>query len=286
MMASDMIDKAFLLQLVDLAKSAGERIMAHYHSHDVQLVSKADNSPLTAADLASHECLMTGLNDLLPQLPIISEESSLSNWKERQSWPAYFLIDPLDGTKEFIKKNGEFTVNIALIIAGYAHAGVVYAPALGQCYFGAKGLGAWKQTGEDPALSLLALASDNPAHGQYASDQALAIAGRPPIIVGSRSHPSPDFETFIAQYSEHQILAVGSSLKFCLLAEGSADIYPRLGPTSEWDTAAAQAVLEAAGGQVLVKDTLQSLRYNQKESIRNPEFIAFGPQWLARHSAK
>ncbi|MBV7314850.1 3'(2'),5'-bisphosphate nucleotidase CysQ [Shewanella sp. NIFS-20-20] len=265
LMAIESIDKPLILQLVALAKNAGERMMPFYQSTNLAIADKADTSPLTAADLASHDCIVAGLQAINCHWPILSEESDLPSWSVRKGWSRYFLIDPLDGTKEFIKGNGEFTVNIAVIDNGQAIAGVVYAPAKGHCYFGALGLGAWVQ-----ADGMMA----QPLGQERQHSQAC------PVIVGSRSHPSPELAGYLSQFSDYQVLPVGSSLKFCLLAEGRADIYPRLGPTSEWDTAAAQAVLEAAGGQVHDKTTGKPLRYNQKDSIRNPHFIAYARQWL------
>ncbi|WP_037411137.1 3'(2'),5'-bisphosphate nucleotidase CysQ [Shewanella fidelis] len=247
----------------DIAVEAGDAIMSIYASDEFAINTKDDASPVTAADLASHEVIVKRLKQLTPEIPILSEESVETDWSERRHWSSYWLIDPLDGTKEFIKRNGEFTVNIAFIVEDKAVAGVVYAPVLDKCFYGALDQGAWvEHSGRKQTLCNLS------------SDYVGA-----PRIVGSRSHISPGLEAYLQQIGEHQMKSVGSSLKFCLLAEGEADIYPRLGLTSEWDTAAAQAVLESAGGKVLQFETGKRLDYNQKEDILNPYFIAYAPHW-------
>ncbi|QBF84249.1 3'(2'),5'-bisphosphate nucleotidase [Shewanella maritima] len=268
---------AWLSSVEQIAIAAGEAIMGIYQrgeSGDLAVQTKADESPVTEADIASHQVIVAGLSESLSQLPrfpILSEESTEIDWQERKQWQTYWLIDPLDGTKEFIKRNGEFTVNIALIHQGNPVLGVVYAPVLDKCYSGIVGKGAWlSQQGADKAS---------------ANRTELAIDKRKlnskPIVVGSRSHISPDVAKYVDKLGEHEMQSVGSSLKFCMVAEGLADVYPRLGPTSEWDTAAAQAVLEAAGGQVLVHSNGQALQYNQKPSVLNPYFIAASPAWFA-----
>ena len=231
------------------------------YAKDFGIYEKDDKSPLTEADLAAHKIIVAGL-EAISDLPILSEESADIDWSTRQSWSKYWLVDPLDGTKEFIKKNGEFTVNIALIDDGKPVLGVVYAPALNKSYLGAKSVGAFveDETGEK---------SIKPS--AYADGDIWQV-------VGSRSHQSPEISAFLeALNGETELVAMGSSLKLCLVAEGKAHLYPRLGPTSEWDTGAAQAVVEAAGGKVTVvvdgKDTQQPLRYNQKESVLNPYFL-------------
>ncbi|MCL1051707.1 3'(2'),5'-bisphosphate nucleotidase CysQ [Shewanella abyssi] len=249
--------------IVDIAVAAGDAIMTIYATGDFAVEIKTDDSPVTAADLASHNVIAAALAKLTPNIPVMSEESTTVTWDERKQWQSYWLIDPLDGTKEFIKRNGEFTVNIAFIHRGRAIAGVVYAPVLDKCYFGNHGAGAWlKQAGTQRPLTKMA-----------ANKQAL------PRVVGSRSHISPGLQTYLKALGEHEMKSVGSSLKFCLLAEGEADIYPRLGLTSEWDTAAAQAVLESAGGKVLQYGSDKALGYNQKSDILNPYFIAYAPHW-------
>lgn len=258
------LTKQDLLAVVEIAKAAGEAIMAIYSQDDFSVSHKGDNSPVTAADLAAHHVIVAALAARFAEIPVMSEEAAEISWDERRQWDTYWLIDPLDGTKEFIKGNGEFTVNIALIYQGIAIAGVVYAPALDTYYYGAKHLGAWRQKA-----------------GQESPLQGVIHPRKPPIIVGSRSHLSHDVAEYLQHFGDHKMLSVGSSLKFCMLAEGEADLYPRLGPTSEWDTAAAQAVLESAGGSVVCYDSGLPLTYNQKPEILNPYFIATAPGWVA-----
>ena len=243
--------------LLAIARRAGAAILEHYDRPET-VQTKADESPLTAADLAAHRVIRDGLAALAPELPLLSEEGGMPDYATRGGWSRYFLVDPLDGTKEFLKRNGEFTVNIALIENGRATAAVVHAPALGGAsWAGRVGEGAWREVdGHRDAIQTAAL---------------------PPVwrILVSRSHRSPEVETFLARCPAHEPIAAGSSLKFCRIAEGAADVYPRLGPTSEWDTAAGQCVLEAAGGVVLRTDG-SPLRYNAKADILNPWFIAAG----------
>lgn len=244
--------------VIEIARRAGDAIMEIYQ-RDFEIQDKSDNSPLTEADLASHHCIVDGLSALTPEIPILSEESSGNENTERLNWSRYWLIDPLDGTKEFIKKNGEFTVNIALIENNRPVVGVVYVPAKAITYYGEAGQGAFKQTNSETSpIKPAGVPADN---GTWR-------------VVGSRSHQSDAFKAFAAALPNTEIVAMGSSLKLCLVAEGAADLYPRLGPTSEWDTAAAQAVVEAAGGQVLEYPSLQPLRYNTRpDTLLNPWFI-------------
>ncbi|MCL1144040.1 3'(2'),5'-bisphosphate nucleotidase CysQ [Shewanella gaetbuli] len=263
-MSSLVFSATDLQQITALAKQAGEAILAVYAQSDLHIDVKQDDSPVTAADIASHNVIVVGLQKGFPSIAIMSEEAADIDWNTRKNWQTYWLIDPLDGTKEFIKRNGEFTVNIALIHQGKAIAGVVHAPVLNKCYSGIVGQGAWlDNNGNVTELNI--------------SDRAIA---NPPVVVGSRSHISPDVASYLTQVGEHTMLSVGSSLKFCMVAEGQADVYPRLGLTSEWDTAAAQAVLEAAGGVVVEYPSLTPLRYNQKENILNPYFIAASTAWF------
>jgi len=243
--------------IITLTKKAGDVIMKIYH-RDFAIFEKSDESPLTEADLASHHCIVDGLKILTPEIPVLSEESGGSEHQDRITWQKYWLIDPLDGTKEFIKKNGEFTVNIALIDQGKAVFGVVYAPALGVTYWG-DAEGAFKDSnGQVTPIHV----SEIPA------------AGAVWRVVGSRSHQSDEFKEFVKGLPETEVVSMGSSLKLCLVAEGAADIYPRLGLTSEWDTAAAHAVVSAAGGQVLQYPELTPLLYNTRpETLLNPFFI-------------
>lgn len=245
--------------VITLAQQAGAAILEIY-SRDFAVYDKSDASPLTEADLASHRCIVAGLAELTPDIPVLSEESAADETTDRMSWNRYWLIDPLDGTKEFIKKNGEFTVNIALIEKHQPVFGVVHAPALNITWWGQVGQGAFK-IGQD---------------GQQA---AIQVRSRPASIgdwkvVGSRSHQSDEFKAFMQQYPDAQLVSMGSSIKLCLVGEGSADLYPRLGLTSEWDTAAAQAVVEAAGGLVLQYPDMQPLRCNTKpDTLLNPHFL-------------
>jgi 3'(2'), 5'-bisphosphate nucleotidase len=252
-------DPSLLLpEVCRLGEVAGAAIMAIY-STEFDVEQKADDSPLTAADMAAHHALVDGLAALTPEIPILSEESADIPFSERAGWQRYWLIDPLDGTREFVKRNGEFTVNVALIDAGQPTLGVVYVPVTGVCYYAAQGHGAFKRDGD---------AAPRPIRARALGDGPVAIAG-------SRSHPSARLETFLQRVGPHEIVRIGSSLKSCLVAEGKADLYPRLGPTSEWDTAAAQCIVEVAGGRVT--DTrMRPLRYNTKESLLNPHFFVSG----------
>lgn len=248
----------YLEPVLALAKQAGRRIMEIYQS-DFRVGEKDDHSPLTAADLASHHCLVEGLTALYPKHPVLSEESAALPFKERAEWETYWLIDPLDGTKEFVKRNGEFTVNIALIHRNEPVLGVVYAPAKELSYFASEGCGAFRQVGE-------------------AEPENIEVCPSAPAIVrvvGSRSHATVDLGLYLSRLGDHELVSIGSSLKLCLVAEGAADLYPRIGLTSEWDTAAAHAVVKEAGGSV-VDLAGQPLRYNTKESILNPYFLVYG----------
>jgi len=248
-----------LLDVVQIAREAGKAILAVYNKDDFGIAEKEDNSPLTEADLASHRTIKQRLEALTPDIPILSEESGDIPFAERNLWPRYWLVDPLDGTKEFIKRNGEFTVNIALVEGHHPVMGVVHVPVTGVTYFGDIDHGAYKQE-----------ASNSP--------QAIHVTAKcrePARVVGSRSHAGESLQRFLDKVGEHELVSMGSSLKLCLVAEGKADIYPRLGPTSEWDTAAAQAVVEAAGGRVT--DTMmERLSCNTKDSLLNPHFLVFG----------
>ncbi len=247
--------------IIQAAQTAGDAIMAVYQK-DFEVYQKNDDSPLTEADLAAHRVIVDALQRLTPDLPILSEESENAPWEERKTWDRYWLVDPLDGTKEFVKKNGEFTVNIALIEQGEPIWGVVDAPALDCTYHGGTATeGAWKTVaGKDTPISV-----------SKAPEGASGWR-----IVGSRSHQSETFKAFLNDFDAPEIKSMGSSLKICLIAEGEADLYPRLGPTSEWDTGAAHAVLLGAGGQLNVAETGEPLRYNQEDSVLNPFFIARG----------
>ncbi|UVJ44265.1 3'(2'),5'-bisphosphate nucleotidase CysQ [Pseudomonas sp. LS1212] len=248
--------------VIELARRAGEAILPFWRA-DVAVVAKADESPVTAADLAAHHVIVAGLKALDSSIPILSEEDCAISLSERQGWQRWWLVDPLDGTKEFIAGSEEFTVNIALIEQGRVVFGVVAMPTNGRCYFGGSGLGSWRAEAAGQAL---------PIHVR-----AAPAAGEAFTVVASRRHSSPEQEQLLAGLSaglgELKLANIGSSLKFCLLAEGSADCYPRLAPTSQWDTAAAQGVLEGAGGEVLEVNG-QPFRYPPRESLLNPFFLA------------
>ncbi len=244
--------------VADLARRAGEAIMAVYAgAFAVEL--KGDASPLTAADLAAHRILVAGLVALVPPWPVLSEESADVPWTERRRWSRYWLVDPLDGTREFVKRNGEFTVNVALIDGHRPILGVVLAPVSGELALAWHGGDAWREAGPGATPQRL---------------HSRALPERP-MVAGSRSHASPAEQALLALLGPHEALALGSSLKFLRLAAGAADLYIRLGPTSEWDTAAAQCVLEQAGGAVLGLGGAP-LAYNTKESLLNPHFVAVG----------
>ena len=257
-----------LLEAVaELAIEAGAHIMEIYHT-DFSVQTKADQSPLTLADLAAHACIQRGLQKIgNPGWPLLSEESVTIPFVERSSWSTYWLVDPLDGTKEFIHKRPEFTVNIALIQEGYPVLGVVYVPVTNTCYCAMEGQGAYRmdQKGERTLLEVRNKVQD------------------PIQVLGSRSHGSSEMDRLLTQLPPHELISRGSSLKFCLVAEGEADLYPRMGPTSEWDTAAAQCIVEQAGGSV-VDLAGNRLRYNQKESLLNPFFMVYADpsvDWLS-----
>ncbi|RUR27859.1 3'(2'),5'-bisphosphate nucleotidase [Vreelandella andesensis] len=254
-----MIDQALLDSVERIAREAGDAIMAVY-AREFSVEEKEDKSPLTEADKAAHDIIMRGLQGLSLQLPILSEED-IDGFAGADSDGRYWLVDPLDGTKEFIKRNGEFTVNIALIEHGKPILGVVTAPALETAYVAAEGLGAFK------------VEADGQRH-------VIHVAGQPDAnaawrVVGSRSHPSPDLAAWLETLGEHEMLPMGSSLKLCLIAEGKADVYPRLGPTCLWDTGAAHAVVLQAGGRV---ETLvgQPLNYANPSEKLNPYFVVWG----------
>ena len=236
---------------------AGAAIMRIYGA-GFTVQHKEDDSPLTLADLESQRLIVEGLNAITPDIPILSEESAQASWSERRSWSELWVVDPLDGTREFVKRNGEFTVNIALVREHEPVLGVVAAPAQGLLYWGAAGLGAFSRTQGATEVPIRVSAPQNPLR-----------------VVGSRSHASAETAGYLVRLGPHVMKGIGSSLKFCLVAEGKADLYPRFGPTSEWDTAAGQAVLEAAGGQVTRPDG-HRLRYNCRDSVINGEFLAFG----------
>jgi 3'(2'), 5'-bisphosphate nucleotidase len=258
---------ALLPAVLDLAHAAGREIMEVY-ARDFRVDEKADSSPLTDADLRSQKLILAGLARLTPGMPIIAEEAEAASvaFEERANWTEHWLVDPLDGTREFVSRNPEFTVNIALVRAHRPVLGVVHVPAQSLDYYASEGSGAFRQAAGKAAQQI------------RATDKAAS----PVRVVGSKSHRGDSLDGLLARLGPHLLKPVGSSLKLCLVAEGSADFYPRLGPTMEWDIAAAQAVLECAAGYV-TDLAGQPLRYNTRASLVNPHFIAYGDpsrDWL------
>ncbi|MCS6991190.1 MAG: 3'(2'),5'-bisphosphate nucleotidase CysQ [Chitinophagales bacterium] len=259
-----MLSENDLSYLIQTARQAGEVVMDVYalnFPEDIEV--KSDNSPLTVADKRSNKVILEALRSRFPQLPVISEETKQVPYEVRRKWKSYWLVDPLDGTKEFIKKNGEFTINIALMQDSVPIAGVIYAPALDKLWYALKGAGAYVQEGNQEARQL-----------KRGHDWRLI---NPVRVVASRSHMDDRTMQFVEKLwdrgVEVRFVSSGSSIKFCMVAEGLADVYPRYGPTMEWDTAAGQAILELTGGRVYNADTHQRLFYN-KENLLNPPFIA------------
>ena len=258
-----MLNKENLLEIVNISVDAGEVIL-NYYNENVDVIYKDDESPLTKADLASHKIITDSFKKITPDIPILSEEEFI-DWKIRKKWKKYWLIDPLDGTKEFIKKNDEFTVNIALIENNRPILGVIYTPALNELFYSIKNFGSYKILTKKKLNTLKD--AKRISINKKKSNQVK--------IVGSRSHSNPILEKWVNKnFNEFDILQKGSSLKFCLIAEGSADIYPRFGPTSEWDIAAGHIILEEAGGKLKSIDNKEIL-YNEKENILNPDFFAY-----------
>jgi 3'(2'), 5'-bisphosphate nucleotidase len=242
---------------IDLAIAAGRAALRHYEGN-VAFASKADGSPLTRADCESHKTIARGLSSLTPEIPLLSEESSPSEVHSRRSWTRFWLVDPLDGTKEFLKKTGEFTVNIALVEEGEPVLGVLHLPVTGVTYFASKTGGAHVLRGGGPARLIT----------------ARPLVPHEVVVLASRDHAGPELEAILARVPRARREAAGSALKFGVLAEGGADLYVRTRPTMEWDTAAGQCVLEAAGGRV-TDFSGRRLTYN-KESLVNPPFVAWG----------
>ena len=241
-------------QVNDIAVAAGDEIMAIYQ-RDFNVTMKDDESPVTEADLAAHDIIVASLSTITPDIPILSEEDAGISWSERAQWTTFWLVDPLDGTKEFIKRNGEFTVNIALIHNQQPVFGVVYAPVLDKLYFSDGEAAYLSHQGETKVITAQAI----PQQGAVK-------------VVGSRSHVNPEVDLYLQRFDEVEMVPVGSSLKFCLVAEGAAHCYPRLGPTCWWDTGAGHAVAQAAGANVTQLDG-SPLLYNHQESVLNPFFL-------------
>lgn len=252
--------EVLLRNVLMLAKEAGRRIMDVYETGTWEVNTKADSTLLTTADLVAHRYLNTELKQLTPGIPVLSEEDAGVTYEERRHWPQHWLVDPLDGTKEFVERTNEFTVNIALIEAGIPILGVVYAPALNVLYAGQRGFGAFKEDSQHQKHRL----------------RVRACPAKPVVLVSRHFHEKQREKEIQAWLGTHYDMKVmGSALKPCCIAEGVADFYPRLGPTSEWDTAAAQCLLEEAGGS-MIDLTGQPLRYNSKDSLVNPHFWAVG----------
>ncbi len=244
--------------VIQVAYEAGKVIMEVY-DQGFSVKDKPDHTPVTEADKAANDIIETRLRELTPHLPILTEETNPTPFSIRKTWNRYWLIDPLDGTREFIKRNGEFTVNIALINNEESVLGVVYAPVIGVLYYAARYQGAYKKTSTNEPLEIRVR--------QNCPEKVIVACGR--------SHPSEEVQQFLKRLGKHEVIQVGSALKSCLVAEGKADLYVRLGPTSEWDTAAAQCVVEEAGG-ILVDTNMQPLRYNTKDDLLNPHFLVAG----------
>ncbi len=253
----DMADR--LDKVVAIAKVAGKKILEHYES-ELTVTSKADDTPLTEADLAANRIIIEQLKSLSPELPILTEESCGIPFAERTEWNTYWLVDPLDGTREFIKHSGEFSVNIALIENGVSVLGVVHAPVLDVTYWARRDSGAWKQTGD-------------------AEPESISVRKAPKncVTVARSSAPLNGglLTRFLDKLGEYKVVSMGGALKSCLVAEGSADVYAKLGPTGEWDTGAAQCIVEEAGGHI-TDTNMRELRYNTKDSLLNPHFFVFG----------
>jgi 3'(2'), 5'-bisphosphate nucleotidase len=245
-------------ECVSIARQAGEKILDIYNS-EYSIEHKDDKSPLTDADMASHHAIVDALKALTPDIPVLSEESAKLPFAERQQWHTYWLVDPLDGTREFIKRNGEFTVNIALIKNHKSVIGVIHVPVLNVDYYAWSDGGSYKIEQGGAAVAI----------------KVKKLDGSKLTVAGSRSHGSEEMQRYMEKLGDVDAISMGSSLKFCLVAEGRADLYPRLGLTSEWDTAAAQCIVEQAGGFV-TKTDMSPLEYNTKDSLLNPFFFVFG----------
>ncbi len=252
-----------LLDVCNVAIEAGKEIL-NFYNNDIEVTHKEDLSPLTKADLASNKIILESLTKLNSNIPILSEES-LVDWSIRKNWKKYWLVDPLDGTKEFIKKNGEFTVNIALIEDNNPILGAVYVPAKSLLYLAEKNKGSFKTNTKDKLEN-------------FEGIQKILVSSQTnrPRVIGSRTHSNSTFDNWVKEkFPNADIVQAGSSLKFCLIAEGEADIYPRFGPTSEWDIAAGHMIVNEAGGIIRTFQN-DSIKYNTKENIINPEFYAIG----------
>jgi len=255
-------------QALTIARAAGQRIVEVYED-DYTVDYKSDNTPVTTADFAAHHIIVDALEALPESFPVLSEESEHIPYDVRHNWSTYWLVDPLDGTREFMRRNGEFSVNIALIVDGQPVLGVVTAPILDLCYYATRGQGAWKQIGQQ---------APEPIHVRPAPTGAGEIT-----VARSRCPRKSDrLKAFLDKLGAHNEVPMGSSLKSCLVAEGAADVYVRLGPTSEWDTGAAQCIVEEAGGHITDTNLIE-LKYNTRESLLNPHFVVFGDETYNWH---
>jgi 3'(2'), 5'-bisphosphate nucleotidase len=266
-------DTELLTAVRAIARDAASEILHVYAAGVPAVTRKADDTPVTEADMRAHRRIAAALGALTPDVPVLSEESTDVPLAERAVWQRFWLVDPLDGTREFLKRNGEFTVNIALVVNHAPVLGVVHVPVTGVAYGGVGGLGAFRFE----------------ADGMSRRIEVARAAATPPRVAGSRSHRGSSLDRFLATLGPHELVSMGSSIKFGLLAEGLVDVYPRRGPTGEWDTAAGHAVLAAAGGSVVDLEG-RPLEYNRRPSLINPDFVAFGPadlDWvsLLRRSA-
>jgi len=260
----------WLPRVISIAKEAAVAILDIYQNKNYQIKKKLDNSPITAADLLAHQIIKNGLFSIDPALPLLSEEGEAPPFEIRSTWSRYWLVDPLDGTKEFIHGTGEFTVNIALIENGKPVLGVVLAPALQHTYWATKGQGAFFEAEGNPSYRI---------HTNQLPQSPLKI------VVSRRSHQKSDslnshWSALLNRLGEYELFFCGSALKICLVAKGEADLYPRLGTTCEWDTAAGQCILEEAGGQ-LVDFECKPLLYNNRITLENPGFYATSDSYLA-----
>lgn len=246
-------------EVLEIAWRAGRRIV-EIADGGYDVVTKDDQTPLTTADLAAHDVIVEGLEQIEPRLPVLSEESDEVPFSVRHGWASHWLVDPLDGTREFLRGNGEFAVNIALVSGHRPVLGVVVAPVLDLAYFAARGFGSWKQAGG---------ARPEPIHVREVP------VGRPVVARSRCPTTGPRYQRFLERLGDHDEIAMGASLKSCLVAEGVADVYARLGPTGEWDTAAAQVIVEEAGGHI-TDIASHELRYNDRESLINPHFVVYG----------
>ena len=258
------VDLVLLLKVCNISIQAGKKILEYYDNDKNEIFIKDDQSPLTKADLTSNNIIMNGLNDLDTSIPLLSEEA-LVDWNHRKDWDTYWLIDPLDGTKEFIKKNDEFTVNISLIKNNKPILGVIFVPALSVLYYASKNLGSYKNKCSDFLVSLNGSSKIHVNNKNYTDHL---------FVIGSRSHSNKEFDEWVVNnVKDYELVKTGSSLKFCHIADGNADLYPRFGPTSEWDIAAGHIILQEAGGSIKKIDN-EEIFYNTKENILNPYFIA------------